>query len=174
MDVSNICPLHVIFGAEWGGVDALRLSDPDIKPHLLYVEERAQRVLLSQGLNALLRVLMPRYRTRNAYTLQEAARRLRSQHVALIGKTTRAYLDRLFEEQRAMESAATVQELHYPLRTASGTVWRERVLDFDARENCRYCPHLAECHGLVVKRDGFALCEAVLDSEILREVQYAY
>jgi hypothetical protein len=170
VDTMNIRPLHVIFGPEWREVDVLRLFDPDIKPRLLYVEDRGQRVIVSQSINAVTRTLMPRYRSRGSYTLWDMYTRSR-QHVPLVGKTARAYLDKLFETPEPESLAAP--QFEYPLVTLSGTMYREPVDDFNAQEHCARCRYLAECHAIVMEHDGFALCESVLNSELMMEVQYA-
>lgn len=174
IDTMNIRPLHVIFGPTWPEVDVMRLCDPDIKPRLLYVEERGQRALLSQGLNAVVRTLMPRYKSRGQYTLAQMYHRFHDQHVPLVGTTTRAYLEKLFETPQP-QPELTLPRFTYPLFTRSGTMYREPVADHNSGDHCRNCPYLEQCHQIVIEHDGFALCEQVLSSELIEfeEVQYA-
>lgn len=54
----------------------------------------------------------------------------------------------------------------FPTLTAAGVVHAPPVADYDANYYCQRCPHLEKC-ALAVANDGYALCEKVLESELL-------
>lgn len=56
----------------------------------------------------------------------------------------------------------------FPTLTAAGVVYAPPVSDHDANYYCRRCPYLEKCE-LSVANDGYALCEQVLESELLPE-----
>ncbi len=54
----------------------------------------------------------------------------------------------------------------FPTLTAAGVIYAPPVADYDANYYCQRCPHLALCT-VSVAHDGYALCENVLESELL-------
>lgn len=167
IDVANVRPLHEIFGPDWRREDAMRLWEPEVRAQLLVEETRAQRQALTLALNAIARAMMPRRRTNGAYRLGEMACFYQARQVACVGKANRAQLDALFAEPELHSSSGPTYQ--YPLATFSGIAWREPVTDHNAIDCCRQCRYLAECYESVVKRDGFAWCEVVLESELIPE-----
>jgi len=172
VDTTNIYPLRDVFGPSWPSVDVLRLKDPDIRPQLLRDENIAQRRVLTQAINAVIRSLMTRYNIRNLYALADMRERYQTCAIANLGKTGRIYLDTLFGV-RSAEQATPGPCYTYPLTTLSGIAYCDPVTDYNAGNYCQKCPHLEQCREIVTQRDGLALCEIILESELMQEVRYA-
>ncbi len=56
----------------------------------------------------------------------------------------------------------------FPTLTAAGVVYAPPVADYNANYYCQRCPHLELCQ-FSVAHEGYALCEKVLESELLPE-----
>lgn len=63
---------------------------------------------------------------------------------------------------------AVVELDAFPTLTTAGVVYAPPVADYNANYYCQRCPHLAVCQ-FSVAREGYALCEKVLESELLPE-----
>lgn len=172
MDVANVRPLHEVLGPAWEREDMMRVFEPEVRARLLVEEVRTQRGALTAALNAVTKALMPRRRLPGAYTLAEMRTFYQGRHVACVGEDSRMLLDMLFadSEPRTPETARLHAPVYdYPVMTFSGIAYCEPVTDYDAGRRCERCKYWAACHEIVTQRDGLALCEMVLESEVLPE-----
>ncbi len=60
-----------------------------------------------------------------------------------------------------------MENITYPLLTPSGWAYGSPVTDHDPTFFCGHCKYLALCRQTVCERDGLALCEPVLESELV-------
>lgn len=173
IDIANIRPLHAIFGPEWRREDVMRLFDPEVRAQLLIEEIRAQRQALTTAISAVTRAMMRRGRIKGAYRLGEMRMFYQARQIACVGEMNRAQLDALFAEAEKAQ-VVSAPAYQYPLVMHCGIAWREPVTDHNPSNYCRHCRYLTECHQIVAERDGLALCEIILESDLIsEEVLYA-
>lgn len=167
IDVANVRPLCEVLGPEWEHEDVMRLFEPEVRARLLVENVRPQRQALTTALNAVVHAMMPRHKAQGAYRLGEMRHFYQKRQVACVGKVNRAQLDALFAEPEL--PAASGPAYTYPLITFCGIAWREPVTDYNAGDYCRKCSYLAECREVVVRHNGLALCEIVLEGDLIPE-----
>jgi predicted flavoprotein YhiN len=167
IDLANVRPLHAILGPDWKAQDMMLLFEPEVRAQLLIEETRAQRKTLTMALNSVAHAMMPRHKVRGAYRLGEMRHFYQKRQVACVGEAHRAQLDALFAEPEVQ--VASTPTYQYPLVTHCGIAWREPVTDHNPSVYCRHCPYLEACGELVTQRDGYALCEIVLEDDLIPE-----
>lgn len=161
--MTEIRPLRVVLGEDWRAQDMLRLTDPDVSCRLMIEPTKAEKQIMTQAINAVVRAMHKRYPVRGLYTLAQAEQFYRAGPIPLVGERGREMLDALFGEPPQQAASTTYT---YPVLTMSGVAYAPmRPVEW----GCRGCAWYAECHAQVVERDGFALCEDILPSEVLRE-----
>ncbi|MBN2390734.1 MAG: hypothetical protein JXR84_08425 [Anaerolineae bacterium] len=169
IDVANIRPLHAILGPEWRSADVMWLFEPEVKAQLLIEDSNRQLGVLMTALNAVARAMMTRVLKWNRYRLGEMQQFYTKRQIANVGKINRAQIDTLFAEPSGPRVVATGPVYHYPLATFCGIAWREPVTDHNPGQHCKQCRYLEECHEIVTQRNGFALCEIVLEDDLIPE-----